>query len=211
MKKLLVMVMMVGLIGVGVSYGALLANDGGFENWNSTTDLAYWAEEDHSGGQYPLVVQQESVIKTEGNYSAYTEFQAGSKGYTNIFGYSRGHFVDPAETYVFELDFYPIEEGKQIYVQLWQYDSSGQSVAPPYSIGGGAQGTVNQWNTLSFQFGAGTDKPLDDDVSYVLAKIWCGNWASWKGYIDNARITLVPEPTAISLLSLGIFGLVRRR
>ena len=52
--------------------------------------------------------------------------------------------------------------------------------------------------------------PVFDDI-HVLDGLYTGPYDSFVEILDNATITLVPEPTALGLLGLGILFIRRKR
>ncbi len=212
--ELFTLVLMAVLAVTGTARATLLANDGGFEYWTSATDLTYWSENTYTG--QTLVVQQDSTYKTEGNYSVYLESTGKYMAGTNIFGDSYGDPVDPNKTWQFSMDYRPAAAGKQFTVQLWQYAAGGGSPLKTYQLRGSCPSTtsddVGKWLTFQFDFGAGTTAPLESNTAYVLTRISHGyGGRAWAGHLDNAQITLVPEPATIGVLVLGFGFWMRRR
>jgi len=196
---------MIGLMSS--CYGKLLDADGGFELWSSTTSLTNWVA---IGGT--VTQAQEATIKTQGNYSAGLVMSgAGGNGAFRTTNF--GESMQPSGTYTFSIDFYPKEAYTgMFYVRLWLYNSAGEPINTwgPGLIMTAADYTKNAWNTLTFDFGAGTERPLTDGTVWALV-VMDSLYGSFDGYVDNAQITIIPEPMSLVLLMMGAGGILLKK
>jgi hypothetical protein len=77
-----------------------------------------------------------------------------------------------------------------------------------------ASGTQGTLNDLAAKTYAGSTTWGDFNISHV--RVGVGLWdaaAVWNGYADDVSLSVVPEPSTIALVSVGIFGglILRRR
>lgn len=201
------------ILGLSVSaQAALLTNDGGLENWTTNNDLALWVEE---GG---ATVVKDTIDKTEGSASANITLGSNAAVRTGNFGQS----MQTDRTYTFSMDYKPLSTtGTEFYVldvRLWLFGSSGIITTwgpEDFRILNAAEtpGLFNTWNDFTFDFGAGTARPIADGTTYafILVNTWDGT--SYAGHIDNLQVTEVPEPASAMLLTgaAALLGLRRRR
>jgi len=182
-KHLLAAFVMTGF--ASICYGGLLSADGGFELWSGPTALTNWVAIAGTVTQ-----AQQAAIKTQGNYSAGLSMsQDGAIRTTNF-----GETVQPDSTYTFSIDFYPKQASTGwFYVKLWLFDSGSNMIS---GWGPGlwikpSDYSVNTWNTLTYDFGAGTAMPLEAGTVWALV-VMTSLYGTFDGYVDNAQITLKP-------------------
>lgn len=87
---------------------------------------------------------------------------------------------------------------------------AGGGVSSSVLLGGAPLALTNQYQTFNFTVNAGAD--VSGGVTLQLAAVTGANPGSVSVmFIDNASVSVIPEPTGAALLGLGVLGAIRRR
>jgi MYXO-CTERM domain-containing protein len=87
---------------------------------------------------------------------------------------------------------------------------AGGGVSSSILLGGAPLALTNQYHTFNFTVNAGPD--VSGGVTLQFAAVTGANPGSVSVlFIDNASVSVIPEPAGAALLGIGVLGALRRR
>ena len=163
---------------------------------------------DHDGSVYVLGPPNQVAIGTDGSHSA----NMGTFNLPNAF-LAQGITLQPATTYLLEFDSAAnavAVVGKIGQVQAEVFDSTSVLLASGIFTDvspGNLQGALG-FTARSLEF---TTPASSGSVKLKFSDVSLNNGLAVDENIDNVRLTAVPEPGSVALLSLGVAGLLVHR
>ncbi len=203
MKKLLVMVMMVGLIGVGSSVGAVIYQ----ETFDPQSYTWYWAGDNPGcgGGGISSSDNGPSISGThclhiDSIYTGHRYAYDGSADVANLTTIYASYDVKRNNTHV-------VSAFADIKVEYNDGSFDWWMVAPYDGFDGS---DVGDWVHREASFSAPAGKTIVRVSPQFLANFNASGWGDYaNAEFDNLVIT--PEPATIGLVLLGVFGVLNRK